>query len=115
MKDAPLVKLRRAQIGKARGVDTTVKSARGWARSFAPTWEMVMAWKRNEMTPEEYEYLYDDMLAAVPKEVWRTLYDTGRANGGEVVLLCYCRDEWFCHTYLLIDYACRVWPKAFCR
>jgi hypothetical protein len=32
---------------------------------------------------------------------------------GEVVLLCYCRDEWFCHTYLLIDYTCQKYPQAF--
>ena len=34
------------------GIDTTVKSAIGLWRSFAPTWSMVMGWKRGELTWE---------------------------------------------------------------
>ena len=41
-----MVELTRTQIRPGvKGVDVTVKSAVGFARSFAPTWKMVMGYK----------------------------------------------------------------------
>ena len=108
-----MVKLSRAQIRPGvKGVDVTVKSAKGFARSFAPTWSMVMGYKHGMLTEAQYTAQYMKILDAVSVEAWRWLYAQA-AEGGEVVLLCYCRDEWFCHTHLLIDCACRKYPKAF--
>jgi uncharacterized protein YeaO (DUF488 family) len=114
-----MVKLTRAQIRPGvKGVDVTVKSAKGFARSFAPTWSMVMGYKNGTMTEAQYTEQYMKILGAVSVEAWRWLYAQA-AEGGEVVLLCYCRDKdasgnrVFCHTRLIIQYAVEKYPKAF--
>ena len=110
-----MVKLTRAQIRPGvKGVDVTVKSASGKARAFAPTWDMVMGYKRGEIGEAEYTRRYLALLDKVPVETWRWLYSQA-AEGGGVTVLCYCRDGWFCHSHLLIDYACQKYPKAFSK
>ncbi len=109
------VRLSRGQIGRVAGVDTTVKSARGVARQLALTWPMVLGVKRGELSHEEYARQYRAILDAAPLEVWRWLWRRGRANGGTLTVLCYCRAEWSCHTDLLIDYACERFPRGFAR
>ena len=106
-----MVKLTRAQIRPGvKGVDATVKSAVG----FAPTWKMVMGYKNGTLTEAQYTEQYMKILDAVSVEAWRWLYAQA-AEGGEVTLLCYCRDEWFCHTRLIIQYATEKYPKAFSK
>ena len=115
-----MVKLSRAQIRPGvKGVDVTVKSAKGFARSFAPTWSMVMGYKNGTLTEAQYTEQYMKILGAVSVEVWRWLHT--QAVNGEVVLLCYCRDKdasgnrVFCHTHLITDYAVEKYPKAFSK
>ena len=101
-----MVKLTRAQMRPGvKGVDVTVKSSKGFARSFAPTWKMVMGYKNGTLTEAQYTEQYMKILGAVSVEAWRWLY--AQAVNGEVVLLCYCRDgEWttiFCHTHLIMQ------------
>ena len=113
-----MVKLTRAQIRPGvKGVDVTVKSAKGFARSFAPSWGMVMGYKNGTLTEAQYTEQYMKILDAVSVEAWRWLY--AQAVNGEVVLLCYCRDKdasgnrVFCHTHLITDYATEKYPQAF--
>ena len=115
-----MVKLTRAQIRPGvKGVDVTVKSAKGFARSFAPSWRMVMGYKNGTLTEAQYTEQYMKILNAVTVEAWRWLY--AQAVNGEVVLLCYCRDvdaqgrRLFCHTHLIADYATEKYPKAFSK
>jgi uncharacterized protein YeaO (DUF488 family) len=109
-----MVKLTRAQIRPGvKGVDVTVKSAKGFARSFAPSWTMVMGYKNGTLTEAQYTEQYMKMLDAVSVEAWRWLY--AQAVNGEVVLLCYCRDGQFCHTLLIIQFATEKYPKAFSK
>ena len=115
-----MVKLSRAQIRPGvKGVDVTVKSATGLARSFAPSWSMVMGYKNGTLTEAHYTEQYMKILGAVSVEAWRWLY--AQAVNGEVVLLCYCRDKdasgnrVFCHTHLIIQYAVAKYPKAFSK
>ncbi len=115
-----MVKLTRAQIRPGvKGVDVTVKSAKGFARSFAPTWKMVMGYKNGTLTEAQYTEQYMTILDAVSVEAWRWLY--AQAANGEVVLLCYCRDldaqgrPVFCHTHLIVQYAAEKYPKAFSK
>jgi hypothetical protein len=51
-----------------RGVDVTVKSAKGFARSFAPTWKMVMGYKNGMQTEAQYTEKYVEILGAVSVE-----------------------------------------------
>jgi len=86
-----MVKLTRAQIRPGvKGVDVTVKSAKGYAGVFSPTWPMVMGYKNGTLTEAQYTEQYMKILGAVSVEAWRWLY--AQAVNGEVVLLCYCRD-----------------------
>jgi hypothetical protein len=113
-----MVKLSRAQIRPGvKGVDVTVKSAVGFAHSFAPRWSMVMGYKNGTLTEAQYTEQYMKILDAVSVEAWCWLY--AQAVNGEVVLLCYCRDvdaqgrRVFCHTRLIAAYAAAKFPKAF--
>ena len=107
-----MVIIKRAQMSRGvKGVDVTVKSAAGKARSFAPTWNMVMGHKNGTLTDEQYTAQYEKMLNAVSVEAWRWL--ASQAINGEVTVLCFCRDGAFCHTYLLAAYAAKKYPKAF--
>ncbi len=110
-----MVKLSRAQIRPGvKGVDVTIKSAKGFARAFSPTWPMVMGYKNGTLTEAQYTEQYMKILDAVSIEAWRWLCAQA-AEGGEVVLLCYCRDGQFCHTNLIIQYATKKYPKAFSK
>ncbi|GJL52753.1 MAG: hypothetical protein NPIRA01_39800 [Nitrospirales bacterium] len=100
--------LRRAQIGKAEGIDTTVKSAKGLWKAFAPTWDMVMGVKDGRISEAQYTEQYQAILVSVRAEVWDAL-----AQQEQATLLCYCRDGWFCHTHLIIEYAVKRWPDRF--
>ena len=104
-----MTKLMRAQIGRGvQGIDTTVKSAQGIWRALAPRWEMVLGHKKGVVSDAEYTEQYVQILNAVPANVWDTL-----AALPEARLLCFCRDSWFCHSHLIIEYAVRRWPERF--
>jgi hypothetical protein len=109
-----MIKLQRAQIGRSAGLDITVKSSKGWARDFAPTWDMVMGHKRGKISDEQYTEQYLGILARVPVQTWRQFYASGFSNN-RITLLCYCPDDKFCHTHLLIDYCIKQWPQIFTR
>ena len=104
-----MTKLMRGQIGKATGIDTTVKSSHGHYRALAPTWDMVMEYKSGRMSPTEYTSLYQQILTCVPNTVWDAL-----VAQPDQTLLCYCRDGQFCHTHLIIDYLLAQDPERFC-
>jgi len=113
---APMV-LSRGQIGQVRGLDITVKSGRGRALEFAPTWEMVWGYQDKTMSVPQYAMIYRTMLGRLPIDAWRWL--TSEAVAGELRVLCYCPDTnfdgspKFCHTNLLIAYMLRRWPQFF--
>ncbi len=104
-----MTKLMRAQIGRGvPGIDTTVKSAQGIWRAFAPQYPMVMGHKAGTVSDAQYIAHHEPILARVPALVWDTL-----AEHETQTLLCYCRNGWFCHTHLIIAYAIEQWPNRF--
>ena len=104
-----MTRLMRAQIRPGvQGIDTTVKSARGIWRALAPRWDMVLGHKNGTVSDAAYTEQYEQILKAVPANVWDTL-----AAQPENTLCCYCRSNWFCHTHLIIAYAVRRWPDRF--
>lgn len=81
-----------------RYLDTTVKSG---DKTFAPTWEMVMGVKHGRITDEVYTQEYYDMMRASyrnNRQRWDEILSME-----EVILACYCRQDSFCHRYLLKD------------
>ena len=76
-----MVKLTRAQIRPGvKGVDVTVKSAKGFARSFAPTWKIVFGYKRGTLTEAQYTEQYMKILGAASAEAWCWCYLRGLLN-----------------------------------
>lgn len=108
-----MVALKRSQIRRdAIGVDVTVMSSKGRAKSFAPTWELVMGHKNSTISDNEYAYAYGALLNLVSSDDWNWLQEQSGTND-EVYLLCYCRDEKFCHTHLIGLYAQAILPEVF--
>ena len=79
-------------------LDITVKSGE---KTFAPTWDMVMAYKNKEINNLEYSALYgmlmDDSRAKFKRQ-WNELL-----SRDEVVLVCCCGQGDFCHRLLLAN------------
>ena len=94
-------------------MDITIKSAKGVATLFAPAWDMVMGHKDGSYSDAQYTERYRAILGTINKTTWQWLHD--QAEDGEVVLVCYCPDSNFCHTHLLIDYACEHQSALFER
>ena len=85
-------------------LDVTAKSSQGLGRFFAPSWELVMAYKDGLITPAAYAERYRRVYeAALASGIVRRLLEAA-ARHEELVLLCYCRDGMFCHTLLLRDW-----------
>ncbi len=117
MESFMIITLTRGQIGKSRGVDITIKSARGNGKWFAPTWDMVMGHKHHTLTNEEYTEQYLRILDKVPNYAWNWL--ASHAREGKLNLLCYCPGKLpdgspkFCHTKIAIAYMVTKWPNLF--
>lgn len=74
------------------------------ARPFAPSWTMVMGYKRKQITISQYLAQYKAQLEKVGVTAHRRLYEFGVASGGRITFLCFCRDIAFCHTHHLIQH-----------
>ena len=79
-------------------VDTTVKTGDS---IFAPTWDMVMAYKDGTLSESDYTKLYIELL--------RSSYRDHKGDWIEILKLpkaaiaCYCKAGDFCHRLLLRD------------
>jgi hypothetical protein len=86
-------------------LNTTVKSGTGLGAVFAPTWKMVMASKRDEITWEEYRSRYTALMRqryqANPSAFLESL------SSDELIVCCYCKDTHattkHCHRYILVE------------
>ena len=90
---------------RQRVLDTTIKSATGLGAVFAPTWLMVMDWKRGAIDWDTYTKQYIELM--------RERYQKNQAaflealQSDELIICCYCKDSHtstrHCHRYLLVD------------
>jgi uncharacterized protein YeaO (DUF488 family) len=86
-------------------LNTTVKSGSGLGTVFAPTWKMVMASKRDEITWDEYHNQYTALMRqryqANPSAFLEAL------SSDELIVCCYCKDTHattkHCHRYILVE------------
>ena len=91
-------------------INTTVGSATGIGKAFAPTWDMVMGSKKGKISWEEYTAQYLKLMRQ------RFAEDSGAFGTAvlfeDIVLTCYCQDssegEQHCHRYLLVDLLTKV-------
>ena len=91
--------------------NVTVKTARIEHQCMAPTWTMVNAIKKRATSEDIYTTMYrailngnkDQILIQIKKEI---------EKGTQVLaFVCYCPDNTFCHTYLLIDWLLEQMPE----
>ncbi len=108
--------LDRDQINKTREhanpLDVTVKSATEFGKLFAPTWEMVIGYKQERFSAEKYTKQYLSLLDQLPVEAFRALWHFGK-EAGEITFICYCPNNTFCHTHILINYLVGRFRKGF--
>ncbi|MDD3653985.1 MAG: hypothetical protein PHO01_07355 [Desulfotomaculaceae bacterium] len=79
-------------------LDITVKTG---DRIFAPTWKMVMQSKAGKLSQQEYAAMYYSLMRdsyVKNKQRWVEVL-----NMDQVVLVCFCPKETFCHRLLLAD------------
>jgi uncharacterized protein YeaO (DUF488 family) len=99
--------IRTAQMARGKNLpdalNITVKSG---DKVFAPSWDLVRAYKDKEISEEEYTEHYLNMM----RLSWRR--DHARwievANLDSVTLLCYCKSGDFCHRTILADMLIKV-------
>lgn len=108
------IKLSRAQIYSRpeHGLDITRQTALDWLKPLAPTWSMVKQGRSGKMSQKEYKRLYIDILKRVNKNTWTLLHNIG-FKWKEIIFLCFCPNNSFCHTYLLIDYMADKMPDVY--
>lgn len=90
-------------------LDVTVKGQHEFGKLFAPNWDMVMAVKNHGAKAHQY-YIneYNKILSNVPSGAWEAILSTD-----EVTLVCFCRQEDFCHRNLLVEYLTSNWPHVY--
>ena len=93
------------QMSKGRNdpdlLDITVKGQHRIGRVFAPTWDMVMAHKRDKNDAVYTEQYHTMMIKSyyANQQIWQDILTRPR-----VVLACFCRAGDFCHRTLLAQY-----------
>jgi len=92
------MKVYTAQFGyrEADRLDITVKLGE---KAFAPTWDMVMGYKKGELSEVQYKELYLERMRrsyVANRAIWNEILKRDR-----VVFVCFCRKGEFCHRVLL--------------
>ena len=91
-------------------LNITVKSGTGVGRLFAPTWPMVMGWKRGDLDEEGYTDLFVPHMRESYRRhqnEWHQLLQ----NHEKIALLCYCKKGAFCHRHLVKEMLRKVGNK----
>ena len=82
-------------------LDITVKGNDPIGRIFAPTWEMVRLYKdyKNEINYVRSYHLLMQRSYRINRKIWEEIL-----NRDSVTLVCFCKENSFCHRYLLAEY-----------
>jgi uncharacterized protein YeaO (DUF488 family) len=93
----------RGQVGQLV-LDITVKSATGLGAVFAPTWRMVMDWKRGAIDWDIYTQQYTELMRERYQKNGAAFLEALQSD--ELIVCCYCKDTHtstrHCHRYLLV-------------
>lgn len=86
-------------------LDTTIKSGSGLGVTFAPTWDLVLAFKSGTLSWQQYTEGYVRLmrLRYLDNQV---AFEQILNSKQVVVFTCYCNDCYenhHCHRYLLVD------------
>ena len=105
------LKIWTAQMSKVKGknwpvLDITVKGNHKVGRFFAPSWDMVSNYKNNTISEKEYEKQYRKMMRlsyTEHRDAWNKVLELK-----EIVLICFCPSDSFCHRHLLAKYLVKL-------
>lgn len=91
---------RKAKERQIELIDITVKSG---LLVFAPDPSVLWAYKRNEVSDDEYTDLY---LKRLREQLWAHPEDFQKflENEGPVAVACYCRAGKFCHRHIFAPF-----------
>lgn len=94
------------QVPRGKGVmflDVTRKSGGPFAQQYlAPSWELLHAYKRRELTAEEYAVEYLQQLSQNRTPIVAQFTEIiSRYNPTDLIVGCYCGHGEFCHRHLL--------------
>jgi uncharacterized protein YeaO (DUF488 family) len=98
-----------AQISKYNGPDAFDITVKSGDRTFAPTWDLVQAWKSGKIDWETYAQRYRQLMLESYRQHPSAWYEL--LHRGIVTLLCYCRSGEHCHRYLLADFLRKLGEK----
>ena len=111
-----MIYIKRAQIGSRKAkeatfaIDITVRAG----LLVSPTWKYVMGSKKPAEHPEHISHQqYSDWYLRRLDDSNEAILKWTLALPEDTTLLCYCRDEWFCHTHLLAMWLEKVAPQRF--
>jgi len=97
--------------GPGKILDITVKNKHPFGYAFAPTWSMVMDYKKYK-DEESYITLYNAILRlSNTKSKLEQL--SKMCHEQDVVLVCFCRAENFCHRFLLAQHLVKNYQVAY--
>ncbi len=99
-----------AQIGKYKGEDAYDVTVKSGDINFAPTWNIVQAWKAGEISWDTYSQRYRELMLQSYKRNQKAWHDI--LEKGVLTLLCYCRADDHCHRYLLADFLIKLGEKV---
>jgi len=83
-------------------LDITVKGVDPVGKTFAPTWDMVMRIKKNEIDEAHYEREYRSLM----NERYRldsTAFTSLASGEGTKTMVCFCPPGTFCHRIILVE------------
>lgn len=92
------MKVYTAQFGY-RGEDRLDITVKLGEKAFAPSWDMVLEYKKGALSEAQYEELYLERMRrsyVANRAAWDNVLKMER-----VVLVCFCRAGDFCHRVLL--------------
>src|SRR4030043_2144567 len=98
-----------AQIGKYKGPDAYDVTVKSGDINFAPTWDIVQAWKAGEISWDTYSQRYRELMLNSYKRNQRAWHEL--LEKSVLTLLCYCRAGESCHRYLLADFLSKLGEK----
>jgi len=87
-------------------MDITMKSkTKKWTKLFGPGWDIVMAYKQNEINEAQYQKAYMKRLRESYKNYQKNWHEITRYIDSEhtrrIRLICFCKTGAFCHRLIL--------------
>ncbi len=99
-----------AQIGKYKGPDAYDVTIKSGDIHFAPTWDMVHAWKAGTIDWETYSKRYRQLMLQSYRQNQNAWHEM--LHKSIITLLCYCRAGEYCHRNLLADFLYKLGGKV---